>query len=184
MSCGTAFLKIVAGTESREKQHKQHDHVGLEKGINEKRTACLQFITTHSPPSILQLYTNVYQTESCLRSLDIDSRVQNCLRNTAFCHFTMRSIFFVLPFTLGAALGAKDDPKIGDYHAPGRADRIFHKRAPRDLGNGSPIPIDCKGSESACNNACFYIRCLVRPSQYHKPMYQTIIILIVLSEQR
>jgi hypothetical protein len=43
--------------------------------------------------------------------------------------------------------------------APGRADRMFEKRAGKDFGT---FEIDCKGGEGACNNACFYIRCIVR----------------------
>lgn len=42
--------------------------------------------------------------------------------------------------------------------APGRADRMFEKRAGKDFGT---FEIDCKGGEGACNNACFYIRCIV-----------------------
>ncbi|KAF1843215.1 uncharacterized protein K460DRAFT_290699 [Cucurbitaria berberidis CBS 394.84] len=34
---------------------------------------------------------------------------------------------------------------------------MFYKRAPTDLGI---FQVDCQNSESACNNACFYIRCL------------------------
>ncbi|KAF2128258.1 hypothetical protein P153DRAFT_397355 [Dothidotthia symphoricarpi CBS 119687] len=43
----------------------------------------------------------------------------------------MKSLFFILPFTLGGAFGAKDVPKIDDYYAPGRVDRLFYKRAPK-----------------------------------------------------
>lgn len=76
----------------------------------------------------------------------------------------MRSLLFTLLITFGAASGDVEDiPKIGDYHGPGRADRLFHKRAPRDLGT---FQVDCRNSESACNNACFYIRCLVCSSQF------------------
>ena len=113
--------------------------------------------------SFLQLYKILHQPESFVPFLISISGIQNSLENAdsqkRSCHFIMRSLFFILPFTLGVAFGAEDVPKIGDYHAPGRADRLFHKRAPRDLG---PFEVDCKGSESACNNACFYIRCLVR----------------------
>ncbi|KAF2202271.1 hypothetical protein GQ43DRAFT_414083 [Delitschia confertaspora ATCC 74209] len=34
---------------------------------------------------------------------------------------------------------------------------MFEKRAPKDFGT---YKVDCRNSESACNNACYYIRCL------------------------
>jgi hypothetical protein len=64
----------------------------------------------------------------------------------------------VIPLALQVSLVLAAEPWIGDFQAPGRADRLFHKRAPRDLGT---FEVDCKGAEGACNNACFYIRCLV-----------------------
>lgn len=64
-----------------------------------------------------------------------------------------------------ASLGLAEST-IGDFIAPGRADRIYHKRAPTDFGTFYP---DCRGSESACNNACYYIRCQV--SVYPKPTH-------------
>lgn len=62
-------------------------------------------------------------------------------------------------FVLQASLGLADDNGVANYLAPGRADRTFVKRAPTDFGTFS---VDCRGSESACNNACYYIRCQVR----------------------
>lgn len=59
---------------------------------------------------------------------------------------------------LQASLGLADETGVGNYLAPGRVDRIFAKRAPADFGT---FKVDCKGSESACNNACYHIRCLV-----------------------
>lgn len=63
-------------------------------------------------------------------------------------------------FILQASLGLAADDSMGNYYAPGRAERMFHKRAPTDFGT---FQVDCQGSESACNNACYYIRCEVRP---------------------
>jgi hypothetical protein len=40
--------------------------------------------------------------------------------------------------------------------APGRSNRMLVKRQGTDRGT---FQIDCRGSESACNNACYYIRC-------------------------
>ena len=64
-------------------------------------------------------------------------------------------------FVLYAALGLADENDMGNYLAPGRADRRFVKRAPTDFGT---FAVDCQGSEGACNNACYYIRCNVRSS--------------------
>lgn len=60
-----------------------------------------------------------------------------------------------------AYLCLADESGIGNYHAPGRAERMFEKRAPKDFGT---FKVDCKNSESACNNACYYIRCQVSSS--------------------
>lgn len=59
---------------------------------------------------------------------------------------------------LQAYLSLADDSGLGNYYAPGRAERMFEKRAGRDFGT---FQVDCKNSESACNNACYYIRCQV-----------------------
>jgi hypothetical protein len=64
----------------------------------------------------------------------------------------MKSVISALLFVIQAAFGATEG------NVPGRFDRMFHKRAPRDLGTWAP---DCKGREAACNNACYYIRCMV-----------------------
>lgn len=61
-------------------------------------------------------------------------------------------------FAFQALLATATESAIGNFHAPGRADRMHYKRAPRDLGT---FEVDCKNSESACNNACFYIKCAV-----------------------
>jgi hypothetical protein len=53
---------------------------------------------------------------------------------------------------------ATEARSLTNYLGPGRADRMFQKRAPVDYG---VFPVDCSNSESACNNACYYIRCLV-----------------------
>lgn len=67
----------------------------------------------------------------------------------------MRHIFAVV-FILQASHCLADGNNVGNYLAPGRADRIFAKRAPTDFGT---FAVDCQGSEGACNNACYYIRC-------------------------
>jgi hypothetical protein len=64
----------------------------------------------------------------------------------------MKSIISILPFVLQVAL------VMSEGSAPGRSDRMFYKRAPQDLGMWEP---DCQGREAACNNACYYIRCMV-----------------------
>lgn len=63
-----------------------------------------------------------------------------------------------LAFILQATLSSAEEPSLGNYYAPGRAERMFHKRAPTDFGT---FKVDCQGSEGACNNACYYIRCQV-----------------------
>lgn len=68
---------------------------------------------------------------------------------------------WVAVVALQASLGLADENDMGNYLAPGRADRIFAKRAPNDFGT---YQVDCRGSESACNNACYYINCHVRSS--------------------
>lgn len=42
-----------------------------------------------------------------------------------------------------------------EYIAPGRAGRLV-KRQPRDFGT---FDVPCTNAESACNNACYYIKC-------------------------
>lgn len=64
----------------------------------------------------------------------------------------MHSVIQILSFVLHATLVTAEET------APGRSDRMFYKRAAQDLGVWEP---DCKGREAACNNACFYIRCMV-----------------------
>jgi hypothetical protein len=119
------------------------------------------------PALFLQLQSTLH-LQSTLSDFYLDTWIEGFLKQSdsqkPYLHFIMKLSFFVLSFTLGVAFGTEDEPKIGDYHAPGRADRMFHKRAPRDLGTFS---VDCKNAESACNNACFYIRCLVRSSQFY-----------------
>ncbi|KAH5501272.1 hypothetical protein HBI52_172670 [Parastagonospora nodorum] len=46
---------------------------------------------------------------------------------------------------------------VGEGTTPGRSNRMFYKRAPKDLGTWEP---ECSGAESACNNACYYIHCM------------------------
>ncbi|KAL9618755.1 MAG: hypothetical protein Q9160_006549 [Pyrenula sp. 1 TL-2023] len=65
----------------------------------------------------------------------------------------MHGICFVvllLPFSSFAI-----DTSDVEYIAPGRAGRIV-KRAPRDFGT---FDVPCTNAESACNNACYYIKC-------------------------
>lgn len=59
---------------------------------------------------------------------------------------------------LCVSLCLADEESIGNYLAPGRADRLFYKRAPTDFGT---YQVGCAGSEGACNNACYYIYCQV-----------------------
>lgn len=61
-------------------------------------------------------------------------------------------------FILQASLCLADENGMGNFLAPGRVDRMFAKRAPIDYGT---YQVDCQGSEGACNNACYYIRCQV-----------------------
>ena len=74
----------------------------------------------------------------------------------------------VIVFVLQASFCLADENGVGNFIAPGRVDRMFAKRAPTDFGT---FQVDCKGSEGACNNACYYIRCHVSKQGRSAPLY-------------
>lgn len=43
-----------------------------------------------------------------------------------------------------------------NVRGPGRADRMLSRAVPRDFGT---FKVNCKNAESACNNACYHIKC-------------------------
>jgi len=59
---------------------------------------------------------------------------------------------------LQASMGLEQGNNVPAIIAPGRADRMFVKRAGKDYGKQT---ISCIGGEGACNNACYYINCVV-----------------------
>jgi len=63
---------------------------------------------------------------------------------------------------LQASMGLEQGNNMPDIIAPGRADRMFVKRAGTDFGKQT---VNCKDGESACNNACYYINCVVSVCQ-------------------
>ena len=63
---------------------------------------------------------------------------------------------------LQASMGLEQGNNMPDIVAPGRADRMFVKRAGTDFGKQT---VNCKGGEGACNNACYYINCVVSVCQ-------------------
>ena len=71
-------------------------------------------------------------------------------------------------FVLQASFRLADENGVGNFIAPGRVDRMFAKRAPTDFGT---FEVDCQGSEGACNNACYYIRCQVSEKGRPTPLY-------------
>ncbi|EON68583.1 hypothetical protein W97_07841 [Coniosporium apollinis CBS 100218] len=67
----------------------------------------------------------------------------------------MRSIL-TAAILLRASVCLAADTDTGNYYGPGRADRMLPRAAPQDFGT---FKVNCRGSEGACNNACYYIRC-------------------------
>lgn len=63
---------------------------------------------------------------------------------------------------LQASMGLEQGNNVPAIVAPGRADRMFEKRAGKDFGTQK---ISCVGGEGACNNACYYINCVVSIGQ-------------------
>ncbi|KAL9110581.1 MAG: hypothetical protein Q9227_004939 [Pyrenula ochraceoflavens] len=55
-----------------------------------------------------------------------------------------------------ASISSADNAGLGNFHAPGRAERMLFRRAPTDYGT---FHVDCSGAEAACNNACYYVNC-------------------------
>jgi hypothetical protein len=66
--------------------------------------------------------------------------------------------FLALALLARTCVGSVEHEISANQLGPGRSDRMLQRRAV-DYGT---FQVDCKGSENACNNACYYIRCLVR----------------------
>jgi Deoxyribonuclease NucA/NucB len=66
---------------------------------------------------------------------------------------------FAVTLLFHAFHGLAAGSDIGNFYAPGRADRMLHRRAGKDFGT---FKVDCAGAEGACNNACYYINCQTR----------------------
>ena len=63
---------------------------------------------------------------------------------------------------LQVSMGLEQRNNVPAIVAPGRADRMFEKRAGPNFGKQT---ISCVGGEGACNNACYYINCIVSTCQ-------------------